>query len=352
MSSKQSQLEHSALYRKYRPQGFNDVAGQDHVVNVLKGAIAEGKIAHAYLFSGSRGIGKTSIARIFAKQLGTSDNDLYEIDAASQTSVDDIRALNEAVLTLPFDSKYKVYILDEVHMLSKSAFNALLKTLEEPPAHVIFILATTELHKVPDTIVSRCQTFSFNKPTLTILKDLISSTAKEEGFSLEISASELIATLAEGSFRDALGILQKILSIANTKKITVGEVEMITGAPHASLINDFIDAIASGDRIAALEVIQRISETSINVSTFIKLSLQKVRHILLSRFVPAYVKDLQDTLSQEDYMFISSRAKDMNKKLTSDVLVELINAHEAVASAYIPELPLEIAVMRLLDNEA
>ncbi len=154
---------YQSLYRKFRPSTFNEVIGQDHIVKALQGAIASDSISHAYLFSGSRGTGKTSMARIFAKELGTSEDDIYEIDAASHNSVEDIKELNEAVFTLPFRSKFKVYILDEAHMLSKSAWNAFLKTLEEPPHHVIFILATTELEKVPETILSRCQTFIFKK---------------------------------------------------------------------------------------------------------------------------------------------------------------------------------------------
>src|SRR3989344_3864352 len=170
-----------ALYRKYRPRTFKDVIGQDHVVKVLLGALELGTISHAYLFSGSRGTGKTSIARIFAREIGTTENDLYEIDAASNTSVDDVRALNESVNTLPFESKYKVYILDEVHMLSKSAFNALLKTLEEPPPHVVFILATTETHKIPETVLSRCEVYTFKNPSQETLKNLTIRSAKKEG---------------------------------------------------------------------------------------------------------------------------------------------------------------------------
>ncbi|MFA6992937.1 MAG: AAA family ATPase, partial [Candidatus Gracilibacteria bacterium] len=151
--------EQTALYRKYRPQSFKDVIGQDHVVKTLEGALKLGNIFHAYLFAGSRGTGKTTLARIVAAELGASGNDIYEIDAASNNGVDEMRALNEAVNTMPFNSPYKVYIFDEVHMFSKSAFNALLKTLEEPPKHVIFILATTEMDKLPETVVSRCQVF-------------------------------------------------------------------------------------------------------------------------------------------------------------------------------------------------
>ena len=146
-----------ALYRKYRPKTFGEVLGQDHIVKVLESSVETNKVSHAYLFVGSRGTGKTSVARIFAKEIGVSENDLYEIDAASNRGIEDIRALRDGARVLPFDSKYKVYIIDEVHMLSKDAWGALLKTLEEPPKHVIFILATTEVHKVPSTIVSRCQ---------------------------------------------------------------------------------------------------------------------------------------------------------------------------------------------------
>jgi DNA polymerase-3 subunit gamma/tau len=185
-------MSHIALYRKYRPETFDDVLGQDAIVASLKHAIAQEKVSHAYLFAGSRGTGKTSIARIFARALGTSANDIYEIDAASHNGVDEIRELRDGVATLPFDSKYKVYILDEVHMLSKPAFNALLKTLEEPPKHVVFILATTELHKVPETVRSRCQIFEFKKPHAALLASFVQAIAKKEGGAVDDGAAELI----------------------------------------------------------------------------------------------------------------------------------------------------------------
>ena len=162
-------MAHQSLYRTYRPKTFKEVVGQEQITNALAEQIKEKKVAHAYLFAGSRGLGKTSIARIFARELGTSERDIYEIDAASNNSVDDIRSLTENVYTLPFESPYKVYILDEAHMLSKGAWNAFLKTLEEPPAYVIFILATTELSKVPETVQSRCQVYELRKPTRAIL---------------------------------------------------------------------------------------------------------------------------------------------------------------------------------------
>ena len=174
-----------ALYRKYRPETFEEVIEQSHVVDVLKSSIETGKVSHAYLFVGGRGTGKTTVARIFAREIGASVNDVYEIDAASNRKVEEVRELLDGVRVLPFDSKYKVYIIDEVHMLSKESWGALLKTLEEPPKHVIFILATTELHKVPDTITSRCQVFNFKKPTEKTLKGVLENVAKKEGFELE-----------------------------------------------------------------------------------------------------------------------------------------------------------------------
>src|SRR3990167_907210 len=276
-----SELAGVALYRKYRPQSWKDVLGQEHVVNVLFGAIEAGNIAHAYLFAGSRGTGKTSVARIFAKSIGCSENDLYEIDAASNRGIDDIRELRDSVNVLPFESPYKVYIIDEVHMLTKEAFNALLKTLEEPPKHVIFILATTEIEKLPDTIVSRCQTFQFKKPSQKVLKDLVMDVAKKEGFKLEPASADLIAVLGDGSFRDTHGILQKVISSSADKNISTEGVEMVTGAPKGKLVNNFISAIAEKDLEKGLKAIDTAVESNIDMKVFLKLILRKLRAILL-----------------------------------------------------------------------
>src|SRR3989344_5427874 len=209
---KKEKKTEGVLYRKYRPQKFSDVIGQSHIVQVLEGAIKLGNISHAYLFSGARGTGKTSVARILSREIGTSPNDLVEMDAASNRGIDDVREIRESVNTLPFESKYKVYIIDEVHMLTKEAWNAFLKTLEEPPSHVVFILATTELEKVPDTVISRCQTFSFKQPNQAMLKEFALSVAKREGATLELAATELVALIGDGSYRDVHGILEKVLS--------------------------------------------------------------------------------------------------------------------------------------------
>lgn len=273
-----------ALYRKYRPHTFSDVVGQEHVVKVLEAEIISGDIAHAYLFAGTRGTGKTSVARIFASAIGTTPNDMYEIDAASNTSVDDIRALNESVHTLPFESKYKVYILDEVHMLSKSAGNALLKTLEEPPAHVVFILATTETHKIPETVLSRCQVFTFKKPSQDVLKKVVVSVAKKEGFTVDDASAELVALLGDGSFRDTLGMLQKVLAYSKDKKITQDEVRLVTGAPAIDLVHDIVSAIAGSDLERGLTTVQKATSQNIDMSIFLKLILHTSRAVLLIRF--------------------------------------------------------------------
>ena len=203
-----------SLYRKYRPATFAEVRGQEDIVAVLEAAIAHKKIAHAYLFAGGRGTGKTSMARILAHTLGTSEEDMYEMDAASNRGIDEIRALREGVSTLPFNSTYKFYIIDEAHALTKDAWGALLKTLEEPPEHVIFVLATTEQDRVPETILSRCQVFNFKKPSHAVLKKLVLDIAKAEGASIAPQAAELVALGGEGSFRDTLGILQKVFTIS------------------------------------------------------------------------------------------------------------------------------------------
>lgn len=335
----------SVLYRTYRPQKWSEVVGQDHIVSGLSDAIAGKRLAHAYLFSGSRGTGKTTTARIFAKAIGTADEDVYEIDAASNRGIDDIRHLREHVSTLPFSSVYKVYIIDEVHMLSKDAWNALLKTLEEPPAHVIFILATTELDKVPDTIISRCQTFSFRKPTREILRKEVTLIAKKEGFTLDAGAGDLIALLGDGSFRDALGTLQKVISVSADKKISREEVEKITGAPRADLINRFIAAVISGDSDSALKLLGEADKMNIAMNTFATLLLEKMRYILLVQHSPSSKEYIKDRISPDDFDFVSEQA---NKKVLSPIILSVfLEAAEAIGRAHIEILPLEMAVVKV-----
>jgi len=334
-----------ALYRKYRPHSFKDVVGQEHVVKVLEAEVLSGDIAHAYLFAGTRGTGKTSVARIFAHAIGTTPNDIYEIDAASNTSVDDIRSLNESVHTLPFESKYKVYILDEVHMLSKSASNALLKTLEEPPAHVVFILATTETHKIPETVLSRCQVFTFKKPSQDVLKKVVISVAKKEGFDIDDTSAELIALLGDGSFRDTLGTLQKVLAYSQDKKISENEVRLVTGAPAVSLVHDIIQSIADNNLELALSTVKKAVGQNIDMGIFLKLILHTSRAVLLVRFGALDV--IKDGLSEGELDFVSKVSKS-DTAFSSGTLVELLTAYENTTGSYIPQLPLELALINII----
>ncbi|MCK5285987.1 MAG: DNA polymerase III subunit gamma/tau [Candidatus Pacebacteria bacterium] len=338
------------LYRKYRPQKFSEVLGQEHITDTIQKAISLENIAHAYLFSGTRGTGKTSVARLLAQEIKCSVNDLNEIDAASNRGIDDIRELREAVKVLPFESPYKVYIIDEVHMLTKEAFNALLKTLEEPPKHVVFILATTEIEKIPDTILSRCQTFTFKKPSLEILKKAILDVCKKEKLKLEDGAEDLIALLGEGSFRDTLGILQKVISTSSDSKISLQEVEKITGAPKGDLVNNFILAIAEKDLERGLSAIQEALENSTDTQMFLKLIMHKIRAILLTRFAKDMIKDIQNDFSEKDFEFIKKLAEDKDSNLNSQTLIELIESSSQIKLSYIPQLPLELLLIKLIKD--
>lgn len=346
------QRQDTVLYRKYRPQEFKEVLGQEHIVEVLEGAVKLGNISHAYLFSGSRGTGKTSLARILARAIGTSVNDLVEMDAASQTGVDDIRALNESVFTLPYESKFKVYIIDEAHMLSKSAWNAFLKTLEEPPSYVVFVLATTEVEKVPETVISRCQTFTFKQPNLSILKDFALDIAKREGVKLETDAAELVALLADGSFRDAHGILEKVLSSTSDKKITRDEVEIVTGAPKAGLVRDILSALVEKDLEKGLKAVGKASEQNADMKLFAKLILERLRFLFLVRLKAGMDSYIQSQVSEDDFKYLKDLAEKAGPDLTSDTLLHFIDAYENSGRTSIPELALEIALNNSISGNA
>lgn len=339
-----------ALYRKYRPQSFGEVVGQDHIVKTLEGSITNGNIAHAYLFCGSRGTGKTSVARILSRAVGCTSNDLTEIDAASYTGVDNIRELNESVNTLPFESPYKVYIFDEVHMLSKGAFNALLKTLEEPPKHVIFILATTELEKVPETVMSRCQTFIFRKPTQKILKEMVLAVAKKEHFSLEQSSADLIAFLGDGSFRDTQSILQKIIGSSTDKKISIEEVLSVTGAPKAETVNNFIQALQDKNIELGLSAISEAVEANINMTIYLKLVLQKLRAVLLIRLAPKKEIELSEKFAENDFNFLKDLAMRKDSRISSKTLLELLTTYDELNQSSLPEMILELALIKLIND--
>lgn len=345
--------DHVALYRKYRPSTWDEVLGQDHIVSVLKGAIAKGTIPHALLFSGSRGTGKTTLARIFAAALGTTEVDLYEMDAASNRGIDHIRDLREAVNTLPFESKYKVYIIDEVHMLTKEAFNALLKTLEEPPAHVIFILATTEEEKVLDTILSRLQVFRLRAPSRLVLSTAVIAVAQSEGFKLSPDAADLIAIAADGSFRDALGITQKVMMASGDATPTGDEVAAIIGAPKTSVITAILTALHTKETAAALAALALATEAHVEMKLFVRLLLDHVRAVMLLRnqagnadvLLAPFGADMRATLTS----FASATPA---SPLNSNLLLRLLTVSDQTTRSPIPHLPLEIAIVEVTAKAA
>jgi len=354
-------MAHQSLYRIHRPATFADVVGQEQVTKPLEEAAKTGKIGHAYLFSGSRGLGKTSVARIFAAAIGCTENDLYEIDAASNNSVEDIRTLTDGVYTLPFASPYKVYILDEVHMLSKGAWNAFLKTLEEPPSHAIFILATTELEKVPETVQSRCQVFEFKKPTRAVLAKMAAAVAKKEGYELAADAADLIAILAGGSYRDALSVLQKTLSnkeeitkdaaikvesfSGNRIYISRGWVEQLTGAPRREQVHALINALAKGERGKALEAIEGAAKSGADMKLFLELVIEALRATLLLRYAPELRASLTEELGADESAALEKFAS--GKGITHATMLAFLTAADRIRYAPIPALPLELAVLEL-----
>ncbi len=289
-----------SLYRRWRPQRFSEVVGQRLVTETLRRAVAQGKLAHAYLFAGQRGVGKTSVARILARAancLQPEDGepcnkcpnclrimsgrslDVVEIDGASNRGIDQIRRLREEVGYLPADARYKVYIIDEVHMLTGEAFNALLKTLEEPPSHVIFIFATTEPHKVPTTVLSRCQVFEFSPIPDELIRDKLLEIAAAEGIKLPQEAAELIARRAQGSLRDAEVLLEQL---AQGGEITPEAVVDLLGLPPLGELDRFLDAVSSGDAAAALELVDRTAARGRDLGLFLEEAAARARDRIIA----------------------------------------------------------------------
>ena len=294
-----------ALYRKYRPSSFSDVVGQDHIVTTLKGQLESGKISHAYLFTGSRGTGKTSCAKILAKavnclnlqkgdaclecdsclRISNEENfDIVEIDAASNNGVDYIRNLKEQVTYAPAQSKYRVYIIDEVHMLSVGAFNALLKTLEEPPSTVVFILATTEVHKLPATILSRCQRFDFRRIEPSLIAEQLLKIAELENLELEKDAAMLIATMADGGMRDAISTLD--LCAAKGGVITEKTVESATSVASSDALLQLAEAILQSDVPNALRLIDNLYKGAVEIQHLCEQLLGLYRNLMIIKSVP------------------------------------------------------------------
>ncbi len=297
-------MAYQALYRKYRPRTFSDVCGQEHITNILRKEVESGKIGHAYLFTGTRGTGKTTCAKILARAVncrniaggdpcGECDmcrmilsgeaTDILEIDAASNNGVDNIRELREQVVFSPAAAKYRVYIIDEVHMLSSGAFNALLKTLEEPPEHVVFILATTEVHKLPATILSRCQRFDFKRIDSEIIAQRLKFVAEKENLKLTDDAGALIAAVADGGMRDALSILD--LCASSGKEITEATVASVCSMAGGEYLLNMADYINSGDLQSALKLLDKLHNSSVDMSRFLGELTSHFRDLMIIKTV-------------------------------------------------------------------
>lgn len=297
-------MSYTALYRKFRPDNFNKVKGQDHIVTTLQNQIQANRIGHAYLFCGTRGTGKTTVAKLFAKAVncehpidgspcnecptcksimsGTSMN-VIEIDAASNNGVDNIRMINEEVQYSPTEGRFKVYIIDEVHMLSIGAFNALLKTLEEPPSYVIFILATTEVHKIPITIMSRCQRYDFKHITVETIEQNLKELSELEGLDVEDKALRYIAKVADGSMRDALSLLDQCSAFYIGQSLTYENVLEVLGAVDMEIFSRLLRYIIAGDNVSAIHLIEEIIMNGRELSQFVVDFIWYMRNLLLMK---------------------------------------------------------------------
>jgi DNA polymerase-3 subunit gamma/tau len=286
-----------ALYRKYRSKSFSEVIGQKHITDTLEKAIESDRISHAYLFTGPRGVGKTSVARILAYAVNGLDYaneemhlDIIEIDAASNRRIDEIRDLRDKVNITPTSAKYKVYIIDEVHMLTREAFNALLKTLEEPPQHVIFILATTESHKLPETIISRTQRYNFKPFDIKTATEYLASIAKKEKIKASPEALELLAEFGDGSFRDSISLLDQLSSAG--EEITAELVRQRLGLPQQSAIDGLLAAVDSGDSRKVLEIVSSLRDQAMDASNVSRLIAKRIRDDIANGEVKDYYTGL------------------------------------------------------------
>jgi DNA polymerase-3 subunit gamma/tau len=357
-------MSYLVLARKWRPQGFDDLIGQEPIARILKNSISQNKIAHAYIFSGPRGVGKTSTARIFAKALncekgpteipcGTctscmsitdgSSVDVLEIDGASNNSVDDIRDLREGVKYMPLGGRYKIYIIDESHMLSVSAFNALLKTLEEPPPHAIFVLATTAPKKIPATIFSRCQHLPFRRISTQRIKERLKHIVSSEGIRINDSALEMVARAADGSMRDSLTILDQVTSFSSD--ITESEVKDLLGIADIGMLSDMAIALIDGDREKILNVIAELVDRGTDLKSFVKDLVGFFRDMLVAKVVKK-PEDVLDLAENEINVFRTILPK-VSSDLLTLLLSEIIKSESDVRSSFSPRISLEMSLLRI-----
>lgn len=359
-------MENLVLYRKYRPKVFKEMVGQEHVIRTLSNALATDKLAHAYIFSGSRGTGKTSVARLLAKAANCekrtgcepcnkcsncqainrgSSLDLIEIDAASNRGIDEIRELRDGIKFSPSELKYKVFIIDEVHQLTPAAFNALLKTLEEPPAHAIFILATTEIHKVLQTIISRCQRFDFHKLSLDKIVGRLAWIAKREKVAIEKPALELIASSADGAIRDGESLLGQVMSMED-KHITLDEVRAILGVTDITAVRDLVGYLINKNNSQAISHINQVYSQGYDLIHFTKSLIGYLRKMMILKVDINLAQLIAVGLTEEQSNVIVQQGE----KLTQNELVKFISlfleAENEIKSADFPQLPLELAIVK------
>ena len=352
------------VYRKYRPKNFSDIVGQENIIQTLTNAISMGLVSHAYLFYGQRGTGKTSTARLLAKAMNCSQSkdfepcnkcqsclevergnamDLIEIDAASNRGIDEMRALKEGINVAPTKSKYKLYIIDEAHQLTKEASNALLKTLEEPPAHVIFILCTTEFPKILPTIASRCQRFEFKKMGFKNLIKRLEIICKKEEVKIEKGALESIAMAAEGSIRDSESLLDEVINFQD-KEITKKNVEDILGLVGIEPVFKLVNFLKDKNKKGAIEHLFKVSQSGTDIENFLKKLISYLRNLLLVK-INSQILEGSNIFTKEEEEGIKTQEKEFEEVGLKEVLKIFLETQNQIKWSDNPQLLLELALM-------